>query len=304
MNPTESRLLKVLQIHSFSPQPNCLVDPENQLKGPVSSGACGLYPLTALFNHECAPSAVFSTYADVMVVRARTPIKAGEEIYISYQIYELPYETRQKKLSTHFPSGSCQCQLCVEDEADGLQNRRKRLQLLEQRSSMFELLQTSSPLSARKLESWFSSLEATYSKPRPLLRSELFLPSTIMSLAYDRTGNVEKYLHYSMIALESQGIQLAQVPRKKGKSGKFSMPKVFILEGALAYSQSAVLLILRIVEMFMRRGRREEAHAWACAAFDLESIASGGGKPFFFTKYQKAFAQVGEGVEKLMKQQQ
>lgn len=53
-------------------------------RGEQPRGHIGLFPEFALFNHSCAPNAINFVVGRSMVVRAAEPIKAGDEVTISY----------------------------------------------------------------------------------------------------------------------------------------------------------------------------------------------------------------------------
>jgi SET and MYND domain-containing protein len=75
--------------------------------------AFGLFPVASFMNHSCHPNSVFTGSSHgVMVVKALRPIKAGDEILVSYiDIFQPTQERRHDLLTTkHF---WCLCDRCV-----------------------------------------------------------------------------------------------------------------------------------------------------------------------------------------------
>ncbi|GAA5834797.1 hypothetical protein JCM9279_007109 [Rhodotorula babjevae] len=68
------------------------------------------------FNHSCIANTYYQTLGDTLVVRARTPIKKGKEVYLAYApLSTLRGQGRAYHLSRHFNSGGCPCAYCVEE---------------------------------------------------------------------------------------------------------------------------------------------------------------------------------------------
>lgn len=239
-----------------------------------------------MFNHSCNPSATCQTYADVMIIRSRKMIRAGEEIYISYGNPESPYQERQKALSKHF---QCDCELCVADATEE-KWRQERDKSLEGQNmiKILEMQKQPSPVNTKRIEGWFSSLQATYTSPRPSLRRDLIEPSSTLGHYYltPDAENPSKATGYLMLSLECRGIVFKWV-----KKGKFSPAKVEIVEGSFDHFGVAVIRIFSLIVIFLKLSWMEEANAWAGVAFDLENISSGGGKALFFARYQKDLEQ-------------
>jgi len=71
------------------------------------------------FNHSCVANTYHKTLGDVLVVRARTSIKKGKEVYLSYAPLEcLHGASRAIHLARHFGLGGCPCASCVEERWD------------------------------------------------------------------------------------------------------------------------------------------------------------------------------------------
>lgn len=72
----------------------------------------GLFPITSILNHSCAPNAIFSpSECGRMMVRALRPIKSGEEITVPYVDLFQNRAEKQRELQQdkHFV---CACQRC------------------------------------------------------------------------------------------------------------------------------------------------------------------------------------------------
>lgn len=66
----------------------------------------------AMANHSCLPNAVVGFFGPKAWLRAQEPIKAGDEITISYIDYNKPHAARQRGL-THY-NFTCACRRCTE----------------------------------------------------------------------------------------------------------------------------------------------------------------------------------------------
>ncbi|KAG6917993.1 hypothetical protein DXG01_017003 [Tephrocybe rancida] len=106
------------------------------LKIPISAGvnesekdllrAAGVYDTISRINHSCTPNASwnFDLASFSLSVRAVRPIKAGEEIFISYCEIAVPKAERQASLR---PYGfQCTCTACTDPGSDALLARIKR----------------------------------------------------------------------------------------------------------------------------------------------------------------------------------
>lgn len=85
------------------------------------------YKVVSFMNHSCVPNCevAFSVkhHGNRIFLKARHPIKQGEELLISYFGDEvLDYETRKRILRARY-SFTCTCQLCESQRMDKLQNQ-------------------------------------------------------------------------------------------------------------------------------------------------------------------------------------
>ena len=72
-----------------------------------------LFPLTSVFNHSCWPNAAWTTLGAVMAVRATRPIRAGEEVTISY-VFLSDVDVAGRRDSLRSSHGfDCACERCA-----------------------------------------------------------------------------------------------------------------------------------------------------------------------------------------------
>ena len=86
--------------------------------------AAGLFPFLSMFNHSCAPRAVFAAAAPggVMAVRALVACAAGEELTVSYiNLYESRASRRAATLATK--GFACACERCAAPLAGSFDRR-------------------------------------------------------------------------------------------------------------------------------------------------------------------------------------
>ena len=71
-----------------------------------------LDPRSSSMNHSCEPNAVVVFDGPKLSVRALKPVKAGEEVFISYVDSSAPYGVRQAELKDQY-FFTCQCKKCT-----------------------------------------------------------------------------------------------------------------------------------------------------------------------------------------------
>lgn len=90
----------------------------------------GLFLTASFFNHSCCGNASWSgDWNDTIFVRARSDIKAGEEVLIPY--CDVGSKLRSQTLKRKLDSGRCACELCVMDKLEGKANVQRRLELVK-----------------------------------------------------------------------------------------------------------------------------------------------------------------------------
>jgi hypothetical protein len=94
------------------------------------NASTGLCTWAAYINHSCVPNTSKDFVGDLMVLRATRPLKAGEEVFFSYD-ENSDYDARQAALMTTW-GFECNCPLCSAEKADDPAVRKKRAELVEQ----------------------------------------------------------------------------------------------------------------------------------------------------------------------------
>lgn len=179
----------------------------------------------SLFNHSCLPNGLWRTYGDVQVIRARTSIRAGEEVCVAY----IPADGGTKRdslLKGHFPEG-CPCNYCVDEGRDTRGDVGRRARLLGPSSSyaaIREEMQRGQPISpvrrrahARTMKTVVEQLRSTYSHRRGLLRPDMLLPLTVAGIFTESSqpGNVEALRQataYDLEAISAMGGEVRETP--------------------------------------------------------------------------------------------
>ncbi|KAI9653330.1 MAG: hypothetical protein M1829_001315 [Trizodia sp. TS-e1964] len=134
LSKTEQRLF--LSLHNNFPgkHPFSGITKTNALPCGPDSPVGGVYPTICLINHSCLPNAHNSWNSDAKreTIHAIRPIKAGEEITISYDEGD-PSGPRRAHLKNTFGS-DCNCSVCIlpSAELEASDNRRRQIQLLDE----------------------------------------------------------------------------------------------------------------------------------------------------------------------------
>lgn len=74
-----TKMIGVLNRNSFT------MDWDSTYMPQTSSSSCGIFPFTSLLNHSCSPNLQRIFVDDKIVLVARRPIEAGEQLFICYQ---------------------------------------------------------------------------------------------------------------------------------------------------------------------------------------------------------------------------
>lgn len=120
----------IVQRNAFGP------GPQFGEKEDVSNVSTGLWVRAAYINHSCLSNATKDFVGDLMVLRATNRIAAGEEITHTYDD-STDYDARTAKFKSTW-GFKCTCALCVAEEADGPELRKKRQELESLANSLAE----------------------------------------------------------------------------------------------------------------------------------------------------------------------
>ncbi|EME44688.1 hypothetical protein DOTSEDRAFT_129271, partial [Dothistroma septosporum NZE10] len=103
---------------------------------------CWLHPTICRINHSCVPNTVTTTdeccIGDQVQVFAEKPIKAGEEITVSYnhQLYEITTARQRSVLLQRQYGFTCDCPACAENSPFRTLSDQRRLLIKELRQSL------------------------------------------------------------------------------------------------------------------------------------------------------------------------
>ena len=122
-----------------------------------------LFALSSLFNHACAPNALWITFGDVIVIRARCSLAEGDEILIDRS--SMSGGSRAASLQDRFPDG-CTCERCEIDKLEGAEKLGLRSEALEAYPGLVMLSLTGRPArhsdTGRKIKDLIDRVQATY----------------------------------------------------------------------------------------------------------------------------------------------
>ncbi|GAA6028983.1 hypothetical protein JCM8097_001537 [Rhodosporidiobolus ruineniae] len=251
-----------------------------------------LFLSASLLNHSCWPNADWLPFGDAIVIRARTSIRQGDEVMVSYCNAEKPCQLRLETLSVHFSNG-CTCPLCDLDRIDGADNLRRREQLLDVRlpalgkSGGGKLGRKSAQQKQRDLLALVADLNKTYDSSRGMPKPELVLPLILL-------GEIEFALHpespatanaYTLEALRAGG---AVIEDEGARVEVVAAP--FAHQGRLQYAVVAMAGRFAIEG----EGRNEDlASRWVKAAMSLARIVDGDSVEQFKRRYEGVLGKFG-----------
>lgn len=261
-----------------------------------------LFILTSLTNHSCTPNAIWRSYGDLMVLRARADIPRGAEVFLPYGSGQ--GEEGKRALSKHFAKG-CDCELCTLDKLDGVVKVRQRERLVrEQYDKLKALVRTAVvekerivPSTLRLVEAYISALESTYLPSRGPLRPNLeaayHLLAELLTASFD-PKDLDKAVETQLKAIEAQGGVVERIYPAAGSSRGRRQPVEIVPRAApVGDSVFAVMGMLTNAGRCKMAGRRAEGVLWAKAAVAMEDLASGGGREFFDARYEDVLSSMG-----------
>jgi SET domain-containing protein len=135
-------IIDTFQIHDIV-QRNAFGPGQQTEDEDISNASTGLWIRASYINHSCIPNSKKDFISDLVVFRATRRIQAGEEITHSYD-ESSDYELRKTTIRRSWDF-ECRCQLCVVEEAESEDLRRRRIKA---ESKANEFAQNNNPVGA------------------------------------------------------------------------------------------------------------------------------------------------------------
>ncbi|ORY89005.1 hypothetical protein BCR35DRAFT_350517 [Leucosporidium creatinivorum] len=260
-----------------------------------------LFLQSSFFNHSCASNALWETYSDIMIVRARAPIREGEEVFIPYAgagAAEADNDKVTDILEKHFPTPpGCCCDLCTASRRDGADQVARRKQLMAtEHEDLKRLLHSFNPSSStrlshstmRRIKKLVTDIEATYAADRGSpIRIQLGLAHHLFGEALHINGDYATAIKHTYLAYEAQGGRISPSPLLSSSS---SSEKPTVVAAPLAQADMAVIHLLVNAFRSLKLEKPNQARKWMRLAIETEQILSGGGKE----KFDRRFEEVSE----------
>ncbi|GAA6028981.1 hypothetical protein JCM8097_001536 [Rhodosporidiobolus ruineniae] len=263
----------------------------------------GLFLSASIFNHSCCYNADWLVLGDFMLVRARSPIRKGEEITVAYVDVSKPYQRRLDVCAVHFDDG-CTCPLCQLDRLDGSVEVNRRHKLIEQRlpalqeahKRLKKNLPPTEPFQLhqqqRDLASLVDDLEQTYSSTRGVLKPELSLPLAMLADFHfsTRRKSARKANELTLRSLEAGGAALRRGPDAGSASAMEVVAAPFV------HPDDAAAALLGMAARLVKAGQpgdREEAVELVKAAREMASIVEGERSGGFAGRYKARIKELG-----------
>lgn len=225
-----------------------------------SPAPTGLWLGGSHFNHDCMPNAAVRHQGDVMIVRARSPIKAGAEVFISHH-NQNPGIDRQKALfAAHFPDG-CPCDHCRISGGDAAEHLAMVEALVGEGSEWAkvkaELVATDYKdprVAERALKVYRRDLpkvEAAYPRGHGPIKPDLFRPlQDVAELVPD-----EEAIQLNIRAFASVGAEF-----------KYSANDIDVVSTPVVHGDMTMSCMMTVAYLHGRLHRHAGEHAWFKAA--------------------------------------
>ncbi|KAH8922659.1 SET domain-containing protein [Atractiella rhizophila] len=168
-----------------------------------------LYFYSSFMNSACLGNALYSFIGDVWILRASRSIAEGEEVMDTYIDPCRRLEDREEVASKH--GFVCRCELCVWDRMDGVQERKKRADLMSNLSrglSLKRLVQLREKLLGTYHLSC-SPLSTTNWGPRTIL-SDVYTVDRIIADLYRQAGDISAAIGFLEKSLEDLGLPVSR----------------------------------------------------------------------------------------------
>ena len=240
-----------------------------------ASNASALFLANSIFNHHCLPNSTSSFHRDVSIIRARSFIKKGEEVFISYYPIGQDYDVRQNLFRPVFEKGICPCKVCKLDRLDGKEQVALRHKILQKEFLPYRQrhqagVSIPSEDVARtqgELQRILARLESTYSSKQGPLRPELSDVYDLLSsiAVHVRTLTNRTTIDYRLKGFESAGAKL---------EGKGTEIKVIVAPVPIQPYLDPVLQCLMTSSSCLQVLPKDTAAclSWIRAAVDMERL--------------------------------
>jgi len=262
-------------------------------------GAAGLFLATSIFNHHCVPSTQHTFHRDIGVVRARTSIKKGEEIFISYSPIGHKRAKRQEFFRPVFKDGLCPCEICRLDRLDGAEKVTLRHKILEEEYSPIRrgvesagslLSEAEGQKILPKIVPLIARLESTYSPSRGPLRPDL---SDIYHFLAALNVPAQPSKRAEIIALRIKAFEAAgAIFEKKGTKVKVIAAPI-LTQPHLQPVPLCLLASCTYLQLFPKD--LPSALSWMQAAVDIDRLMRGGSYASVRGTYSKAIKELNIG---------
>lgn len=259
-----------------------------------------LYITASIFNHSCAPNALWTILGDVIIVRARVDVEEGQEVFIPYTgaiSDKAINETVERSLSKHFPNApGCQCSACEATRRDGRVRVARRRDLMANEYERIKedlrnlaTSQSSVPITIiRRGKQLIADLGATYSPSRRCnIRVSLAQAEHWLSEAFHLRQQYEEAIKHSFKSFQAQGGEIEPSPL----GGSSTTPRV--LAAPLAPGSTGINTLLVNASRCLYLGRPDTAMMWLRLAMETAEMVNGGGRKLFERKFRGVMETVG-----------
>ncbi|KAF9021622.1 hypothetical protein BDZ89DRAFT_1071273 [Hymenopellis radicata] len=281
-----SKIEAIATYNAFSPRALDVVTLEG-LAHPEKLGEpntpTAFYTFPSLFNHSCHPNALWRCFGNVMVIRSRRSIKAGEEICIAYFVGS---SLEDGKALNSLLERPCDCPMCTVEREDAVSDVKEREAASEQlRAHIWDGL-TKCTLTV--VEECLRRIEATYCRPQIVPRESLFYAYHSAMHFTEHRGHVRvdlalvrRSIEYGWKSLQAASFKGLDETMCASKDLRFVLP---LSKECLGHGMTVDPCILNMVHIsgsFMALSEMYCAERWRRAAWWAHDTYYGGGEALF-----------------------
>jgi tetratricopeptide (TPR) repeat protein len=271
-----SQLHRIVALNAFSPE--SLDDTNLGLRRAEADADTGLWLLPSHIRHACESSAVYTFVGDMLLVRAKYRLNAGDEVTIPCIEAVASLEERAEELGNR--GILCRCWLCEVERAEPKAQLSRRNALVAEFRTRFKLGQPGDlEMVTRLVEQIRETYRRSPQRAAGGLQQALYLPYTALGAVYLQRDDRIRAAQMFEAALRALGFTDAHEEYLlKGGAPGTSFPQPILLT-------LAPMTAIHIYHYYWNADEYDQAERWFRIARGLDRILHGGDEAVFKRRY-------------------